>query len=138
MAKYYLTWGVGYGSKLLAEKNALRNAKISNVELIGLKKLELPKGRLIELKKEIKGKASGIVLKRCVKGEAAVALVFGITADKVYIGKGKAGSLQKAIKKAEYELKKLKKEFEGTQQIAASAEAQKGTYSCAVVALLIK
>lgn len=136
MAKYYLTWGVGYGSKLLAEKNALRNAKISQVKLEGLKKLELPKAKFVELKKEISRKAKGIILKRCVKGEAAVALVFGIAEAKIYIGKGKAGSLQKAIKKAEYEIKN--KKLIGTQQIAASAEAQKKQYSCAVVALIIK
>jgi len=137
MAKYYLTWGIGYGSKLLAEKNALRNANISGIEITGLKKLEIPKVRLIDLKTELKGKASGIILKRCVKGAAAVSLVFGITEDKIYIGKGKAGSLQKAVRKANAEIsKKLK--LEGTQQLAASAEAQKGKYSCAVVALIIK
>jgi len=141
MAKYYLTWGVGYGSKLLAEKNALRNANISTIKLKGLDKLEIPKAKFVDDRtaiKKIKGETKGIILKRCVKGEAAVALVFGITADKVYISKGRAGSLQKAINKANYELKKLNIDFEGTQQIAASAEAQKGRYSCAVVALLIR
>ncbi|MBD3262848.1 hypothetical protein GF374_00530 [Candidatus Woesearchaeota archaeon] len=136
--KYYFTWGVGYGSKILAEKNALRNAKISSVDLTGLKKLEVPKGNVVELKKQLKGKAKGIVLKKCVKGEAAVALFLGITADKIYIGKGMGRSLQKAVKKAESELKKKKIDFEGTQEIASSAEAKKGEYSCAVVALLIK
>lgn len=138
MAKYYLTWGVGFGSKLLAEKNALRSAKISNVKLKGLDKLELPKGTFTELKKKLKGNYKGIILKRCVKGETAAALVFGISSNKIYIGKGKAGSLQKAIKKAENELKKLNKDFESTQQLAAFAEAKKGQYSCAVVALIIR
>ena len=136
--KYYLTWGIGHGSKLLAEKNALRRAKILNVNLKGLEKLEIPKANFIELKKEITGQIKGIILKRCAKGASAVALAFGVTAGKIYVGKGRAGSLQKAIKKAEFELKKFNKKFESTQQIAASAEAQKGKYSCAVVALLIK
>jgi len=138
MAKYYLTWGVGYGSKLLAEKNALRKANISKVKIRGLDKLELPRGRFEELKKELDGEFKGILLKRCVKGETAVALSFGLTKDKIYIGKGRGGSLQKALRKAELELEKLKVDFESKQQLAAHAEAQKGKFSCAVVALLIK
>ena len=141
MVKYYLTWGIGYGSKLTAEKNALYDANISSLKIKGLDKLEIPIEKFIENKEEVeklKGGVSGIVLKKCIKGEIGVALAFGITSEKIFIGKGKAGSLKKAIGKAVYDVRKLNIEFERIQDLAANAEAKKGEYSCAVVALIIK
>ena len=143
--KAYLTWGVGYGSKVLAMKNAQAAAGVDKIKIKKLESLQIPKCEVIEDKlalKKLKGEFSGIVLQNAQKGEVAAALLLEVTEDKIVIGHGKAGGLVKAERMAEAEIKKTLKEqnlkSEGINyHIAADAQPKKGEYSCAIVALVL-
>jgi len=142
--KIYLTWGIGYGSKPIAEKNAQLDASINHIETDKLDSLEIERAEVVQSKKELsklKGKHKGIVLEKCIKGEAAVALALGFSEDKIYLGIGKASSANKALKEAIFEVEKIarekKIEFEKVEHLVADASAEKDSYSCAIVGLII-
>ena len=101
--KSILTYGIGYGkSRELAEINAQLDARVDKIKIKKLDKLEIPRGDLVESKKELeklKGEFSGIVLQNCAKSDVFSCLAFGITEDKIFIGKGKAAG-NKAEKEA--------------------------------------
>jgi len=141
--KAYLTWGVGFGKgKILAQTNAQLDASLDKIKIKKLEKLEIPKCEIIKNKKELaklRGDFSGIVLQNCAKGEVAASLVLGLAEDKIIIGHGKAGSLAKAERIAEYEVKKaINEQSSGLDyHIASVAPSKKGEYGCAIVALVL-
>ena len=140
--KSILTYGIGYGkSREMAEINAQLDARVDKIKIKKLDKLEIPRGELVESKKELeklKGDFSGIVLQNCAKSDVFSCLAFGITEDKVFIGKGKAAG-KKAEEQATYEAKKAAGDkLESLQQILAEAPYKKDQYGCAIVALVLK
>jgi len=140
--KTFITYGIGYGkSREMAEINAQLDARIDKIKIKKLEKLEIPRGELVESKKELeklKGDFSGIVLQNCAKSDVFSCLAFGITEDKVFIGKGKAAG-KKAEEQATYEAKKAAGDkLESLQQILAEAPYKKDQYGCAIVALVLK
>ena len=140
--KTFITYGIGYGkSREMAEINAQLDARIDKIKIKKLEKLEISRGELVESKKELeklKGDFSGIVLQNCAKSDVFSCLAFGITEDKVFIGKGKAAG-KKAEEQATYEAKKAAGDkLESLQQILAEAPYKKDQYGCAIVALVLK
>ncbi|MGC8885012.1 MAG: hypothetical protein ACP5IJ_00150 [Candidatus Nanoarchaeia archaeon] len=141
--KIYLTWGVGYGkSKALAQTNAQLHAVLDKIKITKLEKLEVQASEVLEDKTELsklKGSFPGIVLQNCAKGEVAAALFLCKVGDKIFIGHGKAGSLAKAYKKANYEVLQAAKDknVELRWSIGAHAPPKKDTYGCAIVALVL-
>ena len=143
--KAYLTWGVGYGSKVIAMKNAQTSAGIDKIKINKLPKLEIERCKIIENKKalsKIKGEHEGIVLQNCSKGQVAASLVLGLTEKQIIIGHGKAGGLIKAERIAEGKVKKIIKDknlkIEGINyHIGAAIGPPKKTYGCAIVALVL-
>jgi len=139
--KSILTYGIGYGkSREMAEINAQLDARVDKIKIKKLEKLEIPRCELIESKKELeklKGDFSGIVLQNCAKSDVFSCLAFGITDDRVFIGKGKAAG-KKAEAQAIYEAKKAAGDkLESLQQILAEAPYKKDMYGCAIVALIL-
>lgn len=139
--KAYITYGIGYGKgRVLAEANAQFNAGINKIKIAKLDKLEIPRCEIIENKKEIsnlRGDFKGIVLQNCAKSAVFSALAFGITADEIFIGKGKAAG-GKAEKEAVYEAKQAAGDrLESLQQIVANTPYRKDMYGCAIVALVV-
>src|SRR3990167_2912477 len=93
----YLTWGVGYGPKILAQKNAQSDAHTEKIKFRRLESFEIPKCEFIESKKEVSnlnGEFEGLVLNNCSKAEVAVAIGFGFIGDKMLIGKGRNAELE--------------------------------------------
>jgi len=143
--KAYLTWGVGYGTKVIAMQNAQAAANIGNIKIKKLEKLEIPKCEVIESKKELgklKGEHSGIVLQNCAKGEVAAALALAVADGKILIGHGKAGGLVKAERLADADMNKSMRDQKLTSEginyhIAADAQPVKNQFSCAIVALVL-
>ncbi|MEM4247683.1 MAG: hypothetical protein QXH80_00260 [Candidatus Nanoarchaeia archaeon] len=139
--KAYLTWGIGYGkSRELAQINAQFDASLDRIKVAKLEKLEIPAGKIIEDKKELaklKGNFKGIVLQNCAKSDVYSCLAFGITEDKIFVGKGKAAG-NKAEKQAMFEATKAAGDkLESTRQIMAFAPYRKDQYGCAIVALVL-
>ncbi len=139
--KAILTYGIGYGkSRELAEANAQLDANIDKIKIKKLEKLEIEKCDFITNKKELKklkGDFKGIVLQNCAKSDVISVLAFGLTEDKIFIGKGKAAG-NKAEEQATYEAKKAAGDsLESLQHIAARADYQKDRYGCAIVALIL-
>ncbi len=139
--KALITYGIGYGkSRELAEANAQLDAGIDKIKIKRLDKLEIDRCDLIADKKEfkkLKGDFKGIVLQNCAKSDVISVLAFGITEDKIFIGKGKAAG-KKAEEQATYEAKKAAGEkLESLQHISAKADYQKDKYGCAIVALIL-
>ena len=138
--KAYITWGTGYGKgRVLAEANAQLDAGIDKIRILKLDKLEILRCEIVENKKELsklKGDFTGIILQNCAKSDVFSALAFGITEDKIFIGKGKAAG-GKAEKEAIFEAKKAAGDkLESLQQIVANAPYKKDQYGCAIVALV--
>lgn len=146
MAKCYLTWGVGYGKKVIAQKNAQMDANIDKIKINKLPKLEVPRCKIISDRKKLarkKGDFSGIVLQNCAKSPVVSYLSFGITEDKIIIGRSKTAGIRKAEKQATYDAKKSAEKqnlkIESVQHIAATAKPKKkGEYACAIVALILE
>ena len=139
--KSYLTYGIGYGkSREMAEINAQLDARVDKIKIRKLDKLEVPRCDLVENKRELeklKGEFSGIILQNCAKSDVFSCLSFGITEDKIFIGKGKAFG-KKAEEQATYEAKRAAGDkLESLQQILAGAPYKKDQYGCAIVALII-
>ena len=139
--KTFITYGIGYGkSREMAEINAQLDARVDKIKIKKLEKLEIPRCELVESKKELeklKGDFSGIVLQNCAKSDVFSCLAFGVTEDKVFIGKGKAAG-KKAEEQAIYEAKKAAGDkLESLQQILAEAPYKKDQYGCAIVALIL-
>ena len=139
--KALITYGIGYGkSRELAEANAQLDARVDKIKIKKLEKLEITRCDLIESKKELeklKGEFPGIILQNCAKSDVISVLAFGITEDKIFIGKGKAAG-KKAEEQATYEAKKAAGDsLESLQHIAARADYQKDRYGCAIVALIV-
>jgi hypothetical protein len=143
--KAYLTWGIGYGSKVIAIKNARASAGIDKIKIKKLEKLEIEKCEIVEDKRflqELKGEFAGIVLQNCKKGEVAAALVLSVTKDKIVIGHGKAGGAIKAERIANFEVKKIIEKQKLISKgidyhLVASAPPVKNKYSCAIAALVL-
>jgi hypothetical protein len=143
--KAYITWGVGYGPKILAQKNAQSDAHTEKIKFRRLESFEIPKCEFIESKKELyqlKGEFEGLVLNNCSKAEVAVAIGFGFVGDKILIGKGKGGTISGAEKRALAEINYMAKErnveLEGIKFLATAAPKIKDKFGCAVVALVLK
>lgn len=139
--KAYMTWGIGYGkTREMAEINAQRDANLEKIRISKLDKLEIPRCEIVENKKELsnlKGDFSGIVLQNCAKSDVYSCLAFGLTEDKIFIGKGKAAG-KKAEEQAIYEAKKAAgADLESIQQVMAFAPYKKDFYGCAIVTLVI-
>ena len=139
--KAILTYGIGYGkSRELAEANAQLDARVDKIKIRKLESLEIPRCALTENKKELaklKGEFHGIILQNCAKSDVISVLAFGITEDKIFIGKGKAAG-KKAEEQATYEAKRAAGDtLESLQHIAARADYQKDRYGCAIVALIL-
>ena len=141
----YLTWGVGYGPKILAQKNAQSDAHTEKIKFRRLESFEIPKCEFIESKKELsnlKGEFEGLVLNNCSKADVAVAICFGFFGDKMLIGKGKGGTISGAEKRAlgeiNYMARERKIELDGVKFLAAAAPKIKDKFGCAVVALVLK
>ena len=143
--KAYITWGVGYGPKILAQKNAQSDAHTEKIKFRRLESFEIPKCEFIESKKELyqlNGEFEGLVLNNCSKAEVAVAIGFGFIGDKMLIGKGKGGTISGAEKRAlaeiNYMAKERNAELGGIKFLAAAAPKIKDKFGCAVVALVLK
>jgi hypothetical protein len=139
--KAHITYGVGYGkSRELAQVNAQFDANLGKIKVAKLEKLEIPLYSIIEDKTELsklKGDFKGIVLQNCAKSDVYSCLAFGITEDKIFIGKGKAAG-NKAEKQAISEAKKAAGHaLESLRQIMAYAPYKKDQYGCAIVALVL-
>ena|SRR3989344_3635456 len=139
--KSILTWGIGYGkSRELAEANAQLDARVDKIKIRKLDKLEIERCNLVENKKDLaklNGELPGIILQNCAKSDVISVLAFGITEDKIFIGKGKAAG-KKAEEQATHEAKKAAGDsLESLQHIAAKAEYKKDIYGCAIVALVV-
>jgi len=139
--KSIITWGIGYGkTREMAEINAQLDARVDKIRIKKLERLEIPRCDLTENKKELeklKGVFSGIVLQNCAKSDVFSCLAFGITEDKIFIGKGKAAG-KKAEEQATYEARKAAGDkMESLQQILAEAPYKKDMYGCAIVALVL-
>lgn len=139
--KSYLTYGIGYGkSREMAEINAQLDARVDKIKIRKLDKLEVPRCDLVENKRELeklKGEFSGIILQNCAKSDVFSCLSFGITEDKIFIGKGKAAG-KKAEEQATYEAKRAAGDkLESLQQILAAAPYKKDQYGCAIVAFIL-
>jgi hypothetical protein len=137
----YLTYGIGYGkSRELAEINAQSDANLGKIKVRKLDELKIQRVKIVENKKELaklSGEFKGIVLQNCAKSNVYSCLAFGITEDKIFIGKGKAAG-NKAEKQAIFEAKKMAgDELESLQQILAFAPYKKDEYGCAIVALVL-
>ncbi len=142
----YLTWGIGYGKKVIAQKNAQMDANIDKIKIKKLPKLEIPVCEIVSNKralKHLRGEFAGIVLQNCAKGEVAASLILGVTKGKIVIGHGKAGGLVKAEKFAEAEVNKVIREqnlkLEATYfRMSARAPSQKDKFGCTIVALILE
>ena len=141
--KAYMTWGIGYGkTREMAEINAQRDANLEKIRVSKLDKLEIPRYEIVDDRKflmKLKGEFPGIVLQNCAKSEVASELIFAITEDKMFIGKGKSTSPLKARKLAHHEAEKAAggEGIESFDGIAAIAPYRKDFYGCAIVALVI-
>lgn len=136
-----MTWGTGYGkSREMAEINAQRDANLEKIRVGKMEKLAVDRIEIIEDKKalaKLTGDFTGIVLQNCAKSDVYSCLAFGLTEDKIFIGKGKAAG-KKAEEQAIYEAKKAAgADLESVQQIMAFAPYKKEQYGCAIVALVL-
>ena len=136
-----MTWGIGYGkTRDMAEINAQRDANLEKIRVNKMDKLVVDRIEIIEDKKAIaklSGDFTGIVLQNCAKSDVYSCLAFGLTEDKIFIGKGKAAG-KKAEEQATYEAKRgAGADLESIQQIMAFTPYKKDFYGCAIVALVI-
>ncbi len=138
-----MTWGIGYGkTRDMAEINAQLDANLNKIKVRKLDSLAIPKYEVVDNREylhKLTGEFTGIVLQNCAKSEVASELVFAITEDKMFIGKGKSVSSLKARRLAYYEAEKAagKDNVESYDGLAAIAPYKKDQYGCAIVALVL-
>jgi len=138
-----MTWGIGYGkTRDMAEINAQRDANLEKIKVSKLEKFEIPKYEIVDDRKhlsKLNGDFPGVVLQNCAKSEVVSQLIFAVTEDKIFIGRGKSVSPIKAQRLAHYEAEKAagKESVESFDGLAAIAPYKKDQYGCAIVALVL-